>query len=140
MMTYTTIEDVVARYGRTLTAGETTQVDEWMQDLSADIRLRIPDVWERMLLSNDYSRLVVRVIAETIIAKLRNPEGLRQRTVSVDDFSETKTIDSTNSSGRLSISDDDWTLLLPATSGDAFTIRTMPAPGYADGWNPRWWG
>lgn len=121
-MTYATVEDVVARYGRTLTVGESAQVGEWLEDLSSDVRFRIPDVEVRILASLDYARLVKRVVAETIISKLRNPEGLRQRTVSVDDYSETKTIDSSNSAGRLSISDEDWSLLLPATSGDAFSI------------------
>lgn len=138
MMTYTTIEDVVARYGRTLTAGELGQVGEWLEDLSSDIRVRIPDVQEQMV-APDYARVVTRVIAETIVSKLLNPERLRQRTVSIDDYSETKTIDSTNSSGRLSISDEDWALLLPATSGDAFTIRMVATPGYADGCDPGWW-
>lgn len=121
-MTYATVEDVVARFGRTLTVGETAQVTEWLEDLSSDVRVRIPDVEARILLSTDYGRLVKRVIAETIGSKLRNPEGLRQRTVSIDDFSETKTVDVTNSAGRLWISDEDWSLLLPATAGDAFTI------------------
>ena len=121
-MTYATVEDVVARYGRTLTEGESTQVGEWLEDLSSDVRVRIPDVALRMVESTDYARLVKRVIAETIASKLRNPEGLRQRTVSIDDFSETKTVDVANSAGRLWISDEDWSLLLPATAGDAFTI------------------
>lgn len=127
-MTYATVEDVVARYGRTLTAGELGQVGEWLADLSSDVRVRIPDVEARMLLSEDYARLVVRVIAETIGSKLRNPEGLRQRTVSIDDYSETKTVDVANSSGRLWISDEDWSLLLPATAGEAFTISPWYLP------------
>lgn len=122
-MTYATVEDVVARYGRSLTDGEAGQVVEWLDDLSSDIRVRIPDVEARMILSLDYARLVKRVIAETIGSKLRNPEGLRQRTVSIDDYSETKTVDVANSSGRLWISDEDWSLLLPATAGEAFTIN-----------------
>lgn len=126
-MTYATVLDVVARFGRTLTEGETLQVTEWLEDLSSDVRRRIPTV-EILVLEADYARLVKRVIAETIASKLRNPEGLRQRTVSIDDFSETKTIDSSNSAGRLSISDDDWVLLLPATSGDAFTITPWYEP------------
>lgn len=127
-MTYATVEDVVARYGRTLTAGETTQVTEWLEDLSSDIRNRVPDVDGMRALSPDYARLVKRVIAETIASKLRNPEGLRQRTVSIDDYSETKTVDVANSSGRLWISDEDWSLLLPASAGEAFTINPWYLP------------
>ncbi|WP_066303256.1 Gp19/Gp15/Gp42 family protein [Arthrobacter luteolus] len=130
-MTYATVEDVVARFGRTLTAGESAQVGEWLEDLSSDVRLRIPEVEVHAQGDPDYGRLVKRVIAETIIAKLRNPEGLRQYTESVDDYSRTKTVDKANSSGRLFISDEDWSLLLPATAGDAFTIRSVATPGFA---------
>lgn len=135
-MTYAVVDDVVARYGRTLTAGELGQVTEWLEDLSSDIRVRIPDISERVS-DPDYARLVKRVIAETISSKLRNPEGLRQRTVSIDDYSETKTVDVANSAGRLWISDEDWSLLLPATAGDAFSIRAGGSPGY--GWAPDPW-
>lgn len=128
MLTYATVEDVSSRYGRPLTAGETAQVDEWLVDLSSDVRIRIPDVGVRMSLSLDYSRLVTRVIAETIGSKLRNPEGLRQRTVSIDDYSETKTVDTSNSSGRLWISDEDWSLLIPSTAGEAFSIMPWFQP------------
>ena len=136
-MTYATVEDVAVRYGRTLTAGESGQVQEWLEDLSSDVRLRIPDVGEQVQTDPDYARLVRRVIAETIISKLRNPEGLRQRTVSVDDYSETKTVDVANSAGKLWISEEDWSLLLPATAGDAFSIRAGGSPGY--GFAPDLW-
>ncbi|MGP9490056.1 Gp19/Gp15/Gp42 family protein [Glutamicibacter sp. AOP5-A2-7] len=125
-MAFATWQDVQGRLGRTLTPEETAQVEEWILDLEADIRARIPDVDSLMSdpeAGASYSRTVKRVVAETIVAKLRNPNGLRQSTVSIDDYSRTETIDSTNSSGRLQITDDDWELLVPAVAGDAFTIR-----------------
>lgn len=125
-MTLALPDDVQKRLGRTLTASEVGQVTEWIDDLEADIRARVPDL--DALMSDPetgppYSRTVLRVVCETIIVKLRNPEGLRQFTNSIDDYSITKTVDSANSSGRLMISDDDWGLLIPAADGDAFTIR-----------------
>ena len=125
-MSFATIEDVQKRLGRDLTTAETAQVEEWILDLESDIRGRISNVDGLM---NDpetgaaYTRTVTRVISETIVAKLKNPDGLRQFTESIDDYSVTKTVDVANSSGRLFISDDDWDLLIPSVIGDAFTIR-----------------
>ena len=125
-MAFATPEDVQKRLGRDLTTAEVLQVDEWLQDLEADIRARIPDIDALMTdteTGESYTRTVTRVVAETIVAKLKNPKGLRQYTESVDDYSLTETVDVANSSGRLMISDDDWGLLIPSLDGDAFTIR-----------------
>lgn len=127
-MAFATPEDVQKRLGRDLTAAEVLQVDEWLQDLEADIRARIPDIDALMTdteTGESYTRTVTRVVAETIVAKLKNPKGLRQYTESVDDYSLTETVDVANSSGRLMISDDDWDLLIPSLNGDAFLIRLL---------------
>lgn len=127
-MAFATPEGVQKRLGRDLTAAEVLQVDEWLQDLEADIRARIPDIDALMTdteTGESYTRTVTRVVAETIVAKLKNPKGLRQYTESVDDYSLTETVDVANSSGRLMISDDDWDLLIPSLNGDAFPIRLL---------------
>lgn len=127
-MAFATPEDVRKRLGRDLTAAEVLQVDEWLQDLEADIRARIPDIDALMAdpeTGESYTRTVTRVVAETIVAKLKNPKGLRQYTESVDDYSLTETVDTANSSGRLFITDDDWDLLIPSLNGDAFSIRLV---------------
>lgn len=119
-------EDVAKRLGRALTVAEEGQVTEWIADLEADIRARIPDV-DALIADPDtgvsYTRTVTRVVAETIVAKLKNPKGLRQYTESIDDYSLTETVDTANSSGRLVITDADWELLIPSLDGDAFSIR-----------------
>lgn len=127
-MPFATPEDVQKRLGRDLTEAETIQVIEWIADLEADIRARIPDVDALMSDSETgeaYTRTVLRVVCETIIVKLKNPKGLRQYTESVDDYLLTETVDVANSSGRLIITDDDWNLLIPSLDGDAFSIRLL---------------
>lgn len=127
-----TWNDVQARLlDRTLTAPQQATVTVWIGDLSADIRQRIPDVDDQVAASEDFAKTVKRVIAGTIKRVLDNPKGLRQSTVSVDDYSRTETVDTTGSSGKLQLSDDDWDDLLPASSGDSFSIRFIPSPGYA---------
>lgn len=127
-MSFATVEDVQKRLGRDLTTAEIDQVAEWLQDLEADIRARISDVYALMsdeVTGASYTRTVTRVVAETIVAKLKNPKGLRQYTESVDDYSLTETVDTANSSGRLVITDSDWALLIPSLDGDAFSIRLV---------------
>lgn len=127
-----TWNDVQARLlDRTLTVPQQETVTVWIGDLSADIRQRIPDVDDQVTASEDFAKTVKRVIAGTIKRVLDNPKGLRQSTVSVDDYSRTETVDTTGSSGKLQLSDDDWDDLLPASSGDSFSIRLIPASGYA---------
>lgn len=127
-----TWQDVQVRLlDRTLTTPQQETVTVWIGDLSSDIRQRIPDVDAQVAASPDFANTVKRVIAGAVKRVLDNPKGLRQSTVSVDDYSRTETVDTTGSSGKLQLSDDDWDDLLPGSSGDAFSIRLIPTPGYA---------
>ena len=132
-MAYATVEDVEVRFGRTLTPGETAQVEAWIGDLEADVLERIPDIDALILTGRPSARTVTRVISGAIVRKLHNPEGLRSTTTSIDDYSTTKTVDQENSSGRLWLTTEDWALLLPGTGGDAFSIRPYGAPGFVAG-------
>ena len=127
-MAYATVNDVEVRYGRTLTVAETAQVTAWIEDLEAEILERIPLLEALILAGRPTTGTLKRVIAGAVIRKLQNPEGLRTTTVAIDDYSTTKTVDSANSTGWLGLTDDEWSLLLPGSSGDAFTIRPYGAP------------
>ena len=126
-MAYATVGDVEVRYGRTLTAAEVAQVTAWIEDLEAEILERIPLLEALILAGRPTAGTLKRVIAGAVIRKLQNPEGLRTTTVAIDDYSTTKTVDSANSPGWLGLTDDEWSLLLPGSSGDAFTIRPFGA-------------
>ena len=127
-MAYATVSDVEVRYGRTLTVSEAAQVGAWIDDLEAEILERIPDLEDLILDGRPTVATLKRVIAAAIIRKLQNPSGLRTRTVAIDDYSTTETVDAANSAGYLGLTDDEWSLLLPGSSGDAFTIRPYGAP------------
>lgn len=134
-MALATWQDVESRLlGRTLSPDEQATVTIWIEDLSSDIRKRIPDVDARVAEDPDFANTVKRVITASIKRVLDNPKGLRQRTVSIDDYSTTETVDTTASSGALFVSDEDWGLLTPATASEAFTIRPYGAPD-----SPRQW-
>lgn len=129
-MAYATVSDVEVRYGRTLTASESAQVTAWIDDLEAEILERIPDLTDLITAGRPTVATLKRVICAAVIRKLHNPEGLRTTTVAIDDYSTTKTVDSSNSGGFLGLSDEEWSLLLPGSSGDAFTITPYGAADY----------
>jgi hypothetical protein len=122
-MAYTTVNDVEVRGNRTFTAGESAQVAAWVDDLEADILERIPTLEALILAGRPTVATIKRVVAGAIIRKLDNPKGLKSRTVAIDDYSTTEVADSSNSAGWLGLTDDEWNLLLPGSSGEAFTIR-----------------
>ena len=127
-MAYATVSDVEVRYGRTLTASESAQVEAWIDDLESEIHERIPSIDALIDLGRPTFGTLRRVISAAIIRKLQNPSGLRSRTVAIDDYSTTETVDAANSAGYLGLTDEEWALLLPGSSGDAFTIRPYGAP------------
>ena len=127
-MAYAAVTDVEVRYGRTLSAPESAQVTAWIEDLESEIHERIPNMLDLIVAGRPTDATLRRVICAAVIRKLQNPEGLRTTTVAIDDYSTTKTVDSSNSAGFLSLTDDEWSLLLPGSSGDAFTITPYWAP------------
>lgn len=127
-MAYATVSDVEVRYGRTLTTAEAAQVTAWIDDLESEILERIPALEALILLGRPTLGTLKRVISAAIIRKLQNPSGLRTRTVAIDDYSTTETVDSANSAGYLGLTDDEWSLLLPGSGGGAFTITPFGAP------------
>ena len=127
-MTYAAVSDVEVRYGRTLSPSESAQVGAWIDDLEAEISERVPSLPDLIAAGRPLFGTVTRVVCAAVIRKLQNPEGLRTTTVAIDDYSTTKTVDSANSAGFLGLTDEEWSLLLPGSSGDAFTIRPYGAP------------
>jgi len=127
-MAYTTVNDVEVRGNRTFTAGESAQVSVWIDDLEADILERIPLLSDLIAAGRPTVSTIKRVVSGAIIRKLDNPKGLKSRTVAIDDYSTTEVSDSANSAGWLGLTDDEWNLLLPGVSGEAFTITPYGAP------------
>jgi hypothetical protein len=125
---YATVSDVEVRYGRTLSAAESAQAEAWIEDLESEILERVPTLDALVAAGRPTLSTLKRVVCAAVIRKLQNPEGLRTTTVAVDDYSTTKTVDAANSAGFLSLTDDEWNLLLPGSSGDAFTITPYGAP------------
>lgn len=128
-MTYATVSDVEVRYGRTLTAPELGQVGAWIDDLESEILERIPTLEALIALGRPTVPTIIRVVSNAIIRKLDNPKGLKSRTVAIDDYSTTEQpwIEGTPGGGP-ELTDEEWSKLLPGSSGDSFTITPYGAP------------
>lgn len=131
-MTYATPDDVEKRIGRTLTQVQREQVQAWLDDVEALIKTRIPDLDALVTAGTIPLEIIVMVECEAVIRKARNPDG--KLTERIDDYSWTR--DTSTSSGALYLTDDEWGLLTPDASANAFTIRPYGAPDLlpADPW------
>ena len=129
-----TAKDVQDRLlNRTLTVEELETVETWIGDLLSDVRQRIPNL-DELAADMDYLALLKRVIFGAVKRVLDNPRGLRQMSVSIDDYTRAETVDSSASAGALYLSDAELELLIPALAGDAFSIRVAGEPDYPRRW------
>lgn len=127
-MAYATVADVEVRYGRSLTVPESAQVTAWIDDLEGDMLERVPTLEALIALGRPSPSTLRKVITSAIIRHLDNPKGLKSRTVAIDDYSTTEQpwIQGTPGGGP-ELTDDEWSKILPGSSGDAFTIRPFGA-------------
>jgi hypothetical protein len=126
-MAYATVGDVEVRFGRTLTTSESLQITAWIDDLEAEILERIPDLTDLITAGRPTVGTLKRVECAAVIRQLNNPKGLKVRTEAVDDYSVTEQPWIEGTAGTLGLTDDEWSKLLPGSSGDAFTITPYGA-------------
>lgn len=133
-MSVATVTDVQVRLGRPITdSAEIAQVNAWLSDIEALIKVRIPDLAVRILDGVLDEEVVKLVEAQAVVRKAKNPDGKKNERV--DDYSYGLTDDAAR--GDLFLTDDEWSLLLPASNPNgAFTIRPFGVPDYSSpvGW------
>jgi len=85
-----TTGDIEARW-RSLTSAETAIADTRLDDAWRKLKRDIPDLEARMVGDDDLTADVIRVLADAVIRLLRSAltDGLKRRTVAVDDGSAT---------------------------------------------------
>ncbi len=107
MPTYATYSDVQARLGRELSPEEQTLVSVRLADVERRIKRRINDLDEQVTAGTIDRDDVIQVEADTVLRLARNPEGLYSET----DGNYTYQFDRELASGRLEITDEDWSAL-----------------------------
>ena len=117
------VPDIETALGRTLTATEQAQADQWISDALLIIGSRLGDT---TLLDQPRLDYVVR---EAVVARFRNPEGYQSE--SIDDYTYRHGAETR----RVTILDEWWRLLSPTRDG-AFTIKPYASRDLA---YPDWW-
>src|SRR5699024_406259 len=121
-MSLATPRDVATRLGRDLTTQETALVGDLLDVAEARLRLRIPDLDQRIAANSYYETVVIDVIANAVVRVLKNPEGFRMEM----DGSYQYQVDTRAAAGFLTFLDDELSVL---GVGGAFHIDTVGVAG-----------
>lgn len=120
-MAYATAQDVATRWGRELTAEETSMVEVRLEDAERMIRRRIKDLDNQIQSGAINVEDVVQVESDCVLRLARNPEGY----VSETDGDYTYRLSEAFAAGALGITDDEWAIL-GVTSGGMFYLTPRP--------------
>lgn len=129
-MTYATVEDVSVELRREIDENslEGRQIQRWLDRAERAIRLRIPQLDEWCQQDEEYKATVIDIEAAAASRKALNPEGIRSIMTQIDDGNLQKTIDTSRSSGEVTILDPEWDLLMRIVSSDLSTSVIAPEP------------
>ena len=119
-----TPQTIAVALGRTAPDPGTPEHDQWsmwINDAVMLIQARLGDLSGLDSAALDY------VVREAVVAHVRNPDDATQVSLSVDDATSSRTY--RTSRGRVTILDEWWALLSPATGvGRVFEADMMPNP------------
>lgn len=121
---YATITDVSTRLGRPITdPSEVAQVEAWIGDIESLILARFPELNAAVDAGTPTAATVVMVESNAVIRKIRNPDGKQNERI--DDYSYGLNEDARR--GELFLTDEEWSLLIPRSTGGAWTITPYGA-------------
>lgn len=132
-MTYATVADVETEIGRpAISAAETAQLGGWLARVERSIARRFTregyDLDEQVALNAPTAQDVIDVEVAAVARKVDNPTGVTSVTRSVDDASVTTRREGATTTGDpLSLTDDEWSALLPAQSKRSRVFSVMPS-------------
>ena len=127
-MALVTADDVQVRLGRALADSQQAQVEAWLSDLEALAESRVPGFVSRVLGGSPSLDVVRAVFSQAVRRVLLNPDGLRQESRTIDDYTEARTFDAAISASSVGFTDEEWAQLVPATASGAFSIRPAGSP------------
>ena len=125
-MAYATAQDVATRWGRELTAEETTMVEVRLEDVERMIRRRIKDLDDQIMAGTINVEDVVQVESDSVLRLSRNPEGY----ISETDGDYTYRLSDDLAAGTLGITDDEWAILGVSGGGGMFFLTPRPVVGH----------
>lgn len=139
-MAWTTADDVIGAWIGDDAPTDLSLLGAWIDRAERLIRFRVPGIQARIdEPEEDLLENVRDVVVSMVTRKFRNPEGIRQNSVSTGPFTEQRTYGGDNP-GELVLLDAELALLSPVgSSTGAFTIDMIPStsrfsPDYVDVW------
>lgn len=121
MVTY---QDVQETLGRPLTQAEQAQAERWIKAARLIIRQRLG------ALDRLDQEVLDFVVTEAVARRIRQPDAVRQVSVSVDDTSMARTYAA--ATGQIEILPE-WWAMLAKNDPEIFSIRPHYQPGYIEG-------
>lgn len=141
-MAYGTTTQVAHELGRlpdSVTAAETLQWQQWLDRVERAISARFSRsglvLADQVALGEPAADVVADVEVAAVARKVQNPTGDTSMTVSVDDASVTRRREGGSTAVGLDLTAGEWALLLPASSGGAFSVRPFFEPDTCWPWS-----
>lgn len=106
----------VAERWRALTPEESAVATVRLADAADMLTAQVPQLLERFAAGALTATVIQRVQVDMVLRLLKNPDGHRQGSRSIDDYTEGWTIDNAISAGELYVSDTELALLSPRPS------------------------
>lgn len=95
---YAEVGDVEDYHGPIADA-DVARVERLIAQAEAQVAQRVPDLTDRITAGRTSVVLVTQVIAEMVVAVLRNPDGVRQRSETVGPYTRSMTLGSSQTAG-----------------------------------------
>lgn len=128
--------DDLAERWRPLNNAEQTAAEAILDDAWAVLLFYAPTVEAQMAAGTLSSDLVRAVVCSMVLRAMRNPQGAKSGTVSIDDYTRSWTLDPSTATGALYLSDDElrWLGASRRRSG-SFTMGSYTLPVRAASWD-----
>ncbi len=120
-----TLAQVATAVGRPLKSTEEAQATLWIGDARTIIS-RGPDGKSVIDLDTLDQAVLDMVVREAVADRIKNPDPVSKVTVAVDDGSTSR--EYVAASGQLRIREEWWAMLIPAETGDAFSVPLAYTP------------
>lgn len=129
---YAEVQDVATALGRSIDQDGTEgrQMQYWLDKAERKVRSRVPLLDDWVIQDPAYQDTVKDVLVSAVERKALNPEGLRSVMTQVDDGNIQQTIDSTRSTGEITILDEEWEQLLRIDNTGRNSIQAQMDPVY----------
>lgn len=131
MADFATADDVAGVW-RTLTLDEEVVAGNLVTYASAIVRRHVLDIDARIAAGDLDAALATLVVAEMVARKLKNPDGYRSETESIDDYAHTVTRDGDLAPGGLFITDTELATLRKDRSRSFSVAPSVPDVTPAD--------